>query len=119
MKKLLSIIIIICICIPLFFSLLGCSISNSPTLPETKNITKQNDLEIIQKTDYNNLSKSQMLTIIRWIENRYDYYDSIEGKYTGDKYTKTIFNEAASRYNKTYDQISNIWNKSYDLKYGK
>ena len=106
--------------IPICFSLVGCSISNDSTsTPETKNHTYQSDLDIIKKTDYSDLTKSQMLTIIRWIENRYEYYASIEGKYSGDKYTQTIFNEAADRYNKTSAEISKIWDKSYELKYGK
>lgn len=120
MKKFKFSLIVICICIPICFSLVGCSISNNSTnTPETKNHTYQSDLDIIKKTDYSDLTKSQMLTIIRWIENRYEYYDSIEGKYLGDKYTQTIFNEAADRYNKTSAEISKIWDKSYELKYGK
>ena len=75
------------------------------------------DLEKIQETPYSELTKGQMLTIIYWIEDRYEYYDKKAGYYTGDKYTKTIFNEAAERYNKTYLQISTIWDRSYELKY--
>ncbi len=82
-----------------------------------QNEVSETDIKTIIDTPYSNLSRQQKLTIIRWIENRYQYYDDKEGKYVGDKYTKTIFNEAASKYNKTYDQISNIWDQSYDLKY--
>lgn len=73
--------------------------------------------DIIKETAYNDLTKSQKLSIIYWIEARYEYYDGIAGGYAGDKYTKTIFNEAAARYNKTYQQIDAIWKQSYELKY--
>lgn len=75
------------------------------------------ELEKIQETDYRSLTKSQMLTVIYWIEERYEYYDKIYGKYSGDRYTETIFSEAAERYNKTKSEIRWIWNKSYELKY--
>lgn len=77
----------------------------------------KSELDIIKETPFNYLTKSQKLTIIYWIEARYDYYDNLEGKYVGDKYTKTIFNEAAERYNKTYEQIDDIWYQAYKLKY--
>ena len=73
--------------------------------------------DIIRETDYNNLTKTQKLNIIYWIESRYEYYDKVAGGYSGDKYTKTIFNEASKKYNKTYQQIDTIWGQSYNLKY--
>lgn len=71
----------------------------------------------ISNTPYASLTKSQKLEIIYWIEDRYEYYDDIEGRYCGDKYTSTIFNEAAKKYNKTYSQIDAIHAQSYYLKY--
>ena len=65
--------------------------------------------DVIKETAYSNLTKSQKLNIIYWIEARYEYYDNVAGGYSGDKYTETIFNEAAGRYNKTYEQIDSIW----------
>lgn len=44
-----------------------------------------------------------------WINDRYDYYDNLEGKYCGDKYTDTIFNEASEKFGFTYEEIYNIW----------
>ena len=73
--------------------------------------------DVIKETAYSNLTKSQKLSIIYWIEARYEYYDKVAGSYSGDKYTKTIFNEASARYNKTYQQIDAIWGQSYELKY--
>ncbi len=84
---------------------------------KTLELPYKTELQKIQETPYSDLTKSQMLSIIKWIEDRYDYYDKQAGYYTGDKYTTTIFNEAADRYNKTYSQISTIWDRSYELKY--
>lgn len=78
---------------------------------------KKSALDIIKETAYGSLTRTQKLTIINWIEDRYDYYDKMEGRYAGDKYTTTIFNEAAKKYNKTYQEIDDIWWQSYELKY--
>lgn len=95
-------------------------LNNGKTVQFAKNfeLPYKTELEKIQETTYSKLTKKQMLSIISWIEDRYDYYDKQAGYYTGDKYTKTIFNEAASRYNKSYFEISAIWDRSYELKYG-
>lgn len=79
--------------------------------------SSKNSLDSIRDTSYSSLSDEQKLTIIYWIESRYEYYDDIAGGYAGDKYTKTIFNEAAERYNKSYYQIDLIWSEAYELKY--
>lgn len=47
--------------------------------------------------------------VFDWIEDRYDYYDNKEGKYTGDKYTDTIFAEAAERFGITLARVDGIW----------
>ena len=44
-----------------------------------------------------------------WMQGRYDYYDKIEGRYCGDKYTKTIYQEAATKFGLTLDEIDKIW----------
>lgn len=71
----------------------------------------------IYDTPFEDLTSDQKLEIIRWIENRYEYYDNKEGRYCGDKYTRTIFQEAATKYNKTYGEIDAIHAQSYYLKY--
>lgn len=63
----------------------------------------------IAATAYKSLTREQKLYIKKWIDNRYDYYDKKEGKDTGNKYTSTIFNEAAELFNKTYNEIKQIW----------
>lgn len=37
--------------------------------------------------------------------------------YSGDKYTKIIFDEAAKKFNKTASQIDKIWSEKYYLTY--
>lgn len=56
-----------------------------------------------------NISDSKRKDIKDWINSRYEYYDKIEGSYAGDKYTKTIFQEAADEFGFTYEEINNIW----------
>lgn len=55
------------------------------------------------------ISDGKRIEIKNWITQRYDYYDELEGRYCGDKYTKTIFNEAATKFGFTYEEIYNIW----------
>lgn len=64
---------------------------------------------------YGILTKYQKYLIGNYIQKQYDYYDSKEGKYTGDKYTKTIFNAAMIIYGKTYDEINDAWANYYYL----
>lgn len=103
-----SVIFAVILIIALIFCISQCS---------DKSSSSKNSLDSIRDTSYSSLSDEQKLTIIYWIENRYEYYDDIAGGYAGDKYTKTIFNEAAERYNKTYYQIDSIWSEAYKLKY--
>lgn len=56
-----------------------------------------------------NISDSKRKEIKNWIQTQYDYYDKIEGRYCGDKYTKKIFNDAAKKFGFTYEEIYNIW----------
>lgn len=55
------------------------------------------------------LTDNKRIEVKDWINNRYDYYDEKEGKYCGDKYSETIFNEAATEFGFTYQEIYNIW----------
>jgi len=56
-----------------------------------------------------NITENKRAEIKQWINDRYDYYDNLEGKYCGDKYTDKIFNEAAAKFGFTYEEIYNIW----------
>lgn len=48
------------------------------------------------------------IEIYNWIEQRYDYYDQKEGGYAGDKYSKTIYQEAANQFGITIEEIDSI-----------
>jgi len=68
-----------------------------------------------QKTNnYNTLTNSEKKAICDYIQSRYDYYDSISGGNSGDKYSDKIWEEAASKYGLTESQISIIWMNMYE-----
>ena len=78
---------------------------------------RKNDVECYAYTSmsdinykpYSILTKYQKYLIGDYIQRQYDSYDAKEGKYTGDKYTETIFKAAMALYGKTYDQINDAW----------
>lgn len=72
--------------------------------------------EEICLTPYKKLSNAQKYRICKNIESRYSYYDEKDGKYTGEKYTSTIWREMQSKYNKTKDEIDLIWYSYYYIK---
>lgn len=47
--------------------------------------------------------------VYRFIEGRYKYYDTKEGRYCGDKYTEVIFQEAAEKYGISTSYIDSFW----------
>ena len=57
----------------------------------------------------NKITDEKRQEIKNWIYDRYDYYDKLEGKYCGDKYTDVIFQEAADKFGYTKTEIDNIW----------
>lgn len=83
--------------------------NNSFKVIYTFDLPYKSIVEQIVETEYSKLTYAQRKYIKQWIDARYDYYDNKEGKYTGNKYTETIMNEAANRFNKTYSQIKTIW----------
>lgn len=62
---------------------------------------------------YNNLTNSDKKAICEYIQERYDYYDSIDGGYAGDKYTDIIWSEISAKYGLTESQIDTIWMNLY------
>lgn len=67
-----------------------------------------------QSTDrYNSLTNSDKKEICEFIQSRYDYYDSLAGGYTGDKYTDTIWQETMDKYGLTESQVDIIWMNMY------
>lgn len=71
------------------------------------------ELHDTENKRYNSLTNSNKKTICYYIEGRYDYYDSINGGYAGDKYSDTIMREAAIKYGITEEQAYIIWMNMY------
>lgn len=69
-----------------------------------------NDFDVVKGIDYKAM-------IYRWIQNRYEYCDEKEGEYTEDKYTVTIFEEAAEKFGESYDYIKRVWNNDSVAQY--
>ena len=65
------------------------------------------------KDKYSSLTNFEKKQICEYIQDRYDYYDSISGGYAGDKYSDTIMQEAANKYGITEEQASIIWMNCY------
>lgn len=62
---------------------------------------------------YNSLTNSDKKKICEYIQSRYDYYDSLNGGYAGDKYTDIIWQEAMNKYGLTSSQLDVIWMNGY------
>lgn len=66
--------------------------------------------EYLYKLDNINKTTDEQVEKIKvWIQERYDFYDEYEGKYCGDKYTDSIFQEAGRLFNYTASEIYYIW----------
>ncbi|MCD8007532.1 MAG: hypothetical protein LUF68_01085 [Clostridiales bacterium] len=78
------------------------------------NILEQNGADIYNNALQDKTSMAFKVEVYQWIEDRYEYYDSKDGKYTGDKYTDTIFSEAASHFGVSESKIKEIWS-DYDV----
>lgn len=62
---------------------------------------------------YDSLTDADKIRICEYIQEQYDNYDKLEGRYTGDKYSDQIFEDAAHNYGLTVEQISIIWGGYY------
>ena len=65
---------------------------------------------------YDSLTDADKIRICEYIQEQYDNYDKLEGRYTGDKYSDKIFEDAAWNYGLTVEQINIIWNGYYSYK---
>lgn len=78
-----------------------------------KNTYSYNYTTSKSKDKYSSLTNSEKKAICEYIEGRYEYYDDINGGYSGDKYSDRIMQEAATRYGLTTTQIEIIWMNMY------
>lgn len=83
----------------------------SETLNSTTEKEKHNTLS--EEDRYKSLTNSEKKAICQYIERRYEYYDSVNGGYSGDKYSDIIMREAASKYNLSVQHIEIIWMNMY------
>lgn len=70
----------------------------------------------ISEKKYSDLHTKEKKCICDWIQGQYDKYDAIEGKYSGDKYSDSIFQDAEELFGLSHDELSVIWMKQYDYK---
>ena len=66
-----------------------------------------------KEKEYNSLTKSEKKEICNYIQERYNYYDAINGGKSGNKYSDIIMQEAADKYNLSVTQIGIIWANLY------
>ena len=83
------------------------------SLVDSKTVSKEHEKARMQEDKYMNLTNSEKKEICNYIQERYDYYDKLNGGYSGDKYSDTIMQEAAKKYGLTTMQIKLIWMNSY------
>ncbi len=85
----------------------------SDLIVDTQNRTEVYNEAKEKVNNYSSLTNNDKKDICNYIQSRYDYYDSIEGSYSGDKYTDQIWKEAEEKYNLTSSQLDQIWMYSY------
>ena len=66
-----------------------------------------------KEKEYNSLTKSEKKEICNYIQERYNYYDAINGGKSGNKFSDIIMQEAADKYNLSVTQIGIIWANLY------
>lgn len=68
----------------------------------------------IADTPYDRMTNPMKKVICAEIERQYNYYDKIEGKYSGDKYSDIIWKQIEEKYNLSHTEVNLIWMHSYE-----
>lgn len=93
------------------------TIDNTIIIDDTEYILKAEKDETFKPSEavdkYYTLTNSDKKAICNYIQDRYDYYDGVNGGYAGDKYSDTIMQEAAKKYGITGEQAYIIWMNMY------
>ncbi len=81
------------------------------------------DLENISDELYKNAKDlggytAEEENIWKYCRDRWDYYDRLEGGYSGDKYTENVFQDAGDKYGISASKAESIWNKVEKAKLG-
>ncbi len=66
-----------------------------------------------KQNNYDTMTTSEKKRICEYIQSRYDYYDRLEGRQTGDKYSDQIWQEVMDNYGLEEWQVSVIWMNYY------
>lgn len=66
--------------------------------------------ELRQENDTGNYSNNDE-AIWQYCQNRWDYYDALEGGYSGDKYTEQVFIDAGNKFGISATEARRIWDK--------
>lgn len=74
---------------------------------------KSTNIKSSSQTAYESLTVSQKKTICNYIQNQYDYYDRLEGRNTGDKYSDIIWQKVMDKYGLEEWQVTSIWSNYY------
>jgi hypothetical protein len=53
--------------------------------------------------------------VYEWIQERYKFYDKQDNKYTGEKYTEQIFNDAVEHFKLSLNDIKQLYNESIKI----
>lgn len=56
--------------------------------------------------------------IWKYCQDRWDYYDKLEGGYSGDKYTVNVFQDAGDKFGISASEAKSIWSKVDRAKLG-
>lgn len=84
---------------------------NGPYATEIKALAeKYSDSKGIQsKKSALTMSASEKSEVKAYINDRYEYYDKMNGGYAGDKYTETIWKETADKFGISTTDVDMIW----------
>lgn len=67
-----------------------------------------NILDVVGVPSKSNINSHNLL-IIKYINDKYEYYDKKDDTYTGDKYTNSILSDASKKFGLSKDQIEKIY----------
>lgn len=68
---------------------------------------------VSQQNNYDTMTNAEKKKICEYIQKRYDYYDALEGRSTGDKYSDQIWEEVMEKYGLEEWQVTIIWSNGY------
>ncbi|KIR01635.1 hypothetical protein P261_00449 [Lachnospiraceae bacterium TWA4] len=73
----------------------------------------EKDATEAQGDNYSRLTNQEKKAICNYIQSQYDYYNTLEGRDTGDKYSDEIWKDVASKYGLTEKQVTMVWMNMY------